>query len=689
MKRCMKPIKLFSLFVLVLFIISTQALTVSAAQIVKLDTSFSSYNVNLFDTGYISYSIQGDQIAYGNPTNEIVLAVDTTNSMKYAFDENYDYTAFLNYAILSLSEEPEQDGLFIEGSEGYIYGNIHSNNNLKAQYGKVRVFAENSVGDCKTDETNAINGRVEASGETINWPYYTLSNSVIQVTNAPKIKFPDIGATIKNDPETMVYETSQVFKGQSAVFDSSIYVDGDLEIQTESVVASGLIAAKGNIRIGTQQASLNSPLCVYSETGNITLANEVGSFKGVVIAPNGTVRIEASTPTVNGRIVGKKVDLHSAILTVDARETNSYITPILKYIEKETRLYKEKQIVKSFIDSYVGNSKTKIGVVSYAENAEIVSNLTEMTNASGVSTMKSRIDNLKPSGEIISNPDGTLKSSRRNIGDAMRRAYYMLKNSSDPRAAKYVIVLTDEVSNVWTCNSISDPTYKRSDGDSTHEGWDSTGSAKEYGKIIGTELIQNSGYKSFFIALPGVALSSDRTSAETQLTEIAGASGANTAPGGKLFYSTSAEAQLSNALNSIKSNIPDAIEYPNELPFQSVSFYQVFPKGVKVLSAQYGSNDMVISYDGQKYTVSGNLSGLKLVKNSYTGMYQLSAVPGINIKVRYNSFGQGTGVWNNGVLNSSITISGGTVNYKDYFGMNASAVGASYTIGLRYFADIS
>ncbi len=689
MQRCIKPKKLLSLLVLVLFIISTQAMTVSAAQLVRLDTVFNAYNVNLFDTGYISYSMQGDEIGLGNPTNEIVLAVDTANSMKYDFDENYDYTAFLNYAILSLSEEAAQEGLFLEGSEGYVYGNIHSNNNLKAQYGKIRIFAESTIGDCKADETYAINGRVEASGPTITWPYYTLSNSVVQVTNAPKVKFPDIGASIKNDPGTVIYNTSKTFTGESAVFNSSIYVDGDLEIQTDKVIASGLIAARGNIRIGTRQASLNSPLCVYSESGNITLANEVGNFTGVIIAPNGTIRIEASTPTVKGRIVGKKVDLHSNIMTVDPRGTNSYITPILKYIEKETRLYKEKQIVKSFIDSYAGNSKTKIGVVSYAENAEVVSGLTEMTNASAVNIMKSRIDSLSTSGEIISNPDGSYKRSRRNIGDALRRAHYMLKNSTDPGAAKYVIVLTDEISNVWSCNSISDPAYKRSDGDSTHEGWDSISSAKEYGKIIGSELIQSSGYKPFFVALPGVALSSARTTVESQLTEIAGVSGANTAPDGKLFYSASVEAQLSSALSSIKSYIPDAVEYPNELPFQSASFLQVFPKGVKVLSAQYGSNNLAISYDGQKYTVSGNLSGIKLIKNSFTGKYQLAAVPDITIKVRYNSFGEASGVWNNGVLNSSITIDGGTVNYKDYFGINASAVGAGYTIGLKYFADIS
>jgi len=608
----------------------------------------------------------------------------------YTNTKTTNYSRKMCQVILTRSdEEPAQEALFMEGSEGYVYGNIHSNNNLKVQYGKIRIFAESTIGDCRTNEVSAVNGRVEASGPTITWPYFTLSNSVIQVPNSPKVKFPDISSSIKSDPGTVIYDSSKTFTGGSTVFNNSIYVNGDLEILTSNVTANGLIAARGNIRIATTQSSLNSPLCVYSESGNITLANEVGSFTGVIIAPNGTVRIEATTPTVKGRIVAKKVDLRSSIVTVDPRGTNSYIIPILKHIEKETRLYKEKQIVKSFIDSYAGDSKTKVGVVSYAEKAEVVSGLTEMTNSAAVNTMKSRIDALNPSSEVISNPDGSYKRSRRNIGDALRRAHYMLKNSTDPCAGKYIIVLADEISNVWTCNSLTDPNYKISDGDSPHEGWDSISSAKGYGTTIGSELIQNSGYKPFFVALPGLALSSDRTTVESQLTEIAGASGATTTPDGRLFYNVSMEAQLSSAFNSIKTHIPDAVEYPDELPFQSMSFSQVFPKGVKVLSAQYGASYLTTSYDGQRYTVSGNLSGVKLIKNPFTGMYQLATIPNITIKVRYTSFGEMGGVWNNGILDSSITIDGGTVNYRDYFGNNASVVGSGYTIGLQYYADIS
>jgi hypothetical protein len=83
----------------------------------------------------------------------------------------------------------------------------------------------------------------------------------------------------------------------------------------------------------------------------------------------------------------------------------------------------------SFIDKFAGTD-TRIGIVSYAKTASVVTDannnaLFSLSRPANVAFLKQRIDMLEAQNIYL---DGTT-TPMRNIGDGMRRAYYVLDNS--------------------------------------------------------------------------------------------------------------------------------------------------------------------------------------------------------------------------------------------------------------------
>lgn len=92
-----------------------------------------------------------------------------------------------------------------------------------------------------------------------------------------------------------------------------------------------------------------------------------------------------------------------------------------------------KTVAKNFIDKFKDESKTSIAIVKYSNYSETVSGLVKKDK---FNTLKNSITNLTAVG-------GT------NIGDGLRRAYYILENSN-ANANKYVILMTDGVPTAFT-----------------------------------------------------------------------------------------------------------------------------------------------------------------------------------------------------------------------------------------------
>lgn len=101
-----------------------------------------------------------------------------------------------------------------------------------------------------------------------------------------------------------------------------------------------------------------------------------------------------------------------------------------------TRLKAVKDVCNNFIDKFTKNDRVKIALVNYFDYAEVVCGLSTM-NYGNKSEIQGYINNLYSGG-------GT------NIGDGLRRAYYLL--NQDNNADKYIVLLTDGEPTALTVN---------------------------------------------------------------------------------------------------------------------------------------------------------------------------------------------------------------------------------------------
>ena len=100
-----------------------------------------------------------------------------------------------------------------------------------------------------------------------------------------------------------------------------------------------------------------------------------------------------------------------------------------RYEYKPSTLISRMEVVKAasnrFINSFPNNDRIKLGLVQYSSRATINNGLTNDFQA-----IKNSINSYQPGG-------GT------NLGDGLRKAFYMLKHSPNTKAKKYIVLLTD------------------------------------------------------------------------------------------------------------------------------------------------------------------------------------------------------------------------------------------------------
>ncbi len=107
----------------------------------------------------------------------------------------------------------------------------------------------------------------------------------------------------------------------------------------------------------------------------------------------------------------------------------------------ESRIEALKKVLVPFLNLWRDPS-TKVGLVCFAANVILEKDLKEGTDKN--------IDDLQSTvGEWSTS---TLKNNT-NLGDGIRRAYYILKDSKNTNARKYIISLTDGMSNTYTKDS--------------------------------------------------------------------------------------------------------------------------------------------------------------------------------------------------------------------------------------------
>ena len=127
---------------------------------------------------------------------------------------------------------------------------------------------------------------------------------------SPFVEMPDFSDLVRQEAENagQVYHGSKTFNGCNIDVNKPIYIDGDLTINGDTFSGSGVVLVKGDITFnGSNVSSSGNAICFYSETGSIYIHGDGAKLDGMLYAPNGSITLNGSRQTINGRVIGNKV----------------------------------------------------------------------------------------------------------------------------------------------------------------------------------------------------------------------------------------------------------------------------------------------------------------------------------------------------------------------------------------------
>lgn len=221
-----------------------------------------------------------------------------------------------NYTIFSGSTT---SSLNLNGSQYNIQGSTHSNANFNANGSNITI-----TGACEAAKNITING------SSINVP--------TRIPNAGVIEMPDFSETIRLQAEAagQIYNGNKTFNGSSINVDAPIYVNGNVTINGSKFTGVGCIFATGSITFNgsSQNMTGSDAVCIYSESGNITVNGSAATIDGILYAPGGSITLNGSSQRINGRVIGKTVNINGSSISVvgGTSELNSLPSSSVKLI---------------------------------------------------------------------------------------------------------------------------------------------------------------------------------------------------------------------------------------------------------------------------------------------------------------------------------------------------------------------
>lgn len=296
----------------------------------------------MIKNGYSAENIQVD-FEYDNTVIHVVGTKRTDTTFAKIFN--------VNYVDVNVSAKAKKEMKPLEQALGYrifqgsqtntldlggtikIYGSVHSNGGLDVSpaYGYIQGSAESCTDFYVNPYTTTVGSEVLHAGY-IAMPDFTSETSQV---------FPSSYDTILNGSDFtrktgMAYITGNTkivgdcyLYNQAVIDNANLYVDGNLTIGgsapacqlngniyatgsitfTNTFSGCGCVFAKGDILFqgGGAQFSAGQPICLYSETGNISLTTDTSEVHGIVYAPKGTVNVQGGTLTFYGSIVGNVI----------------------------------------------------------------------------------------------------------------------------------------------------------------------------------------------------------------------------------------------------------------------------------------------------------------------------------------------------------------------------------------------
>ncbi len=201
--------------------------------------------------------------------------------------DGFDFSFMGDDVLFSMNDDASIKGIQMNGWLMNVYGSMHSNSNVEANCSIITV-----EGDCSS-----------VSGAQFNTWQTLLENDPI---TSEFIEFPDVLSVIKSRLEETVLsiengwtsENENEFRiyGNSVVADSDIFSSKSLIIDPSNCFAS----------------SSDEGILICSEK-DITIRSTDVDIKGIIYAPNGTVRIESNNFNIHGRIIAKNIIFQGSI----------------------------------------------------------------------------------------------------------------------------------------------------------------------------------------------------------------------------------------------------------------------------------------------------------------------------------------------------------------------------------------
>lgn len=569
-------------------------------------------------------------------SREIVLALDNSGAFNsYSEKVNSPF----NYGIYA------SERLNFQGLDAYINGSTYSKDFID------RTSEITITGTCASF-THYIEGKydineIKTITEPVEMPQFYGSLVAEAEANAQVFDpedFPkDAAVPMPGQPEVHIrYEPSQnnfrIVANKKSTFyiDSSMYFKGNLVISLEDIVikntSGGFLVADGDISIQGNNLSPAGPddkIFVYSIGGNIRFQTTYSTLNGIAYAPGnatnpygGNVIFQGINNSIYGSLAAKNVSFEG-----HATQFNYGLEGIAEVIEEHFQSFYNANLIrktaKDLVDNLTGTN-TKMGIIQYADSANDNDfTLYDLSVESNSQLLKDKIDafDFGASGES-------------NMGDALRRANYMLKGpGSGEDSLKQIIMLSGSAPNKWTSSNAEKTMPKLDDGSAIYLAGDGTadsdGSSLAYAKTVGKMANENN--------IETVFVNFSQDNIEEKLEQVAIFSGAkevlNT---GKHFYSASSASEIEDIFEIIAFSVSEEV---SGLLLADIEYEAVLPEGVFVLEAPEDMEVTIVEIGGvQRSKVKGTIKNVEL--SSPDGIEYTVPEHSFNLKVRFSKPGE-------------------------------------------------
>jgi Mg-chelatase subunit ChlD len=296
--------------------------------------------------------------------------------------------------------------------------------------------------------------------------------------------------------------------------------------------------------------------------------------------------------------------------------------------ETSTKIESVKDSVQLFIENIASVNNVKVSLIQFNNYATVFSKdgseLLDLSDEANYNFIINSIDGL-------SGVEG-----KSNIGDALRRAYYVLNNDSG--AEQYIVLITTQNSTAFSTTSmaytLADESgigrYYENKGESiseiatmnTIEYMESEGDAVNY-------FVSNSSSDPYSAAFEYATIIIDYLNADINRYYIAyqNDDGLNNLADLDA-YGTSENASNATELDDILDSVTSDIT-ANTTYITNVSYYEKFPDGIEVISLDSDS------LTEESNVVTGNFEDIPYIYNESTGLYEAASIT-FNITVKVN-----------------------------------------------------